>query len=135
MEHVTHEITREYRLDFEGGEAGWDDPIPPEVTSRVLGREATCTINRTSLLAWSLLNIAHVQVADLACGGWIKIVISTGPDFDESAFRAEVAGVLDGVKSVRSNRRPRAAERGARIGLEAVVGAVAPLAMAMPARL
>ena len=68
MEHVTHEITQEYRLDFEGGEAGWDDPIPPEVTSRVLGREATCTINRTSLLAWSLMNIAHVQVADLACG-------------------------------------------------------------------
>ena len=105
MQHVTRETTREYRLDFDSGDADWDDPIPPEVTSDVLGRRMTCTITRTSLLAWSLMNISEVQLADLACGGWIKIVISTGNDFDESAFKSEIARVLSAVRAVRCNRR------------------------------
>jgi hypothetical protein len=108
MEHIAQEITREYRLNFNDGEAHWDDRIPPEVTSGVLGRGATCAISRTSLLAWSLMNISEVQMADVVCGGWIKIVISTGPDFDELAFTSEVAQVLSEVSAVRSNHRPHA---------------------------
>ena len=41
MLHNALEITREYRLDFDVLEADWDDPLLPEVTSKVLGRE-TC---------------------------------------------------------------------------------------------
>jgi hypothetical protein len=76
----------------------WHDRIPPEVTSAVLGRRATSAISRTSLLAWSLMNIAEVRIADVVCGGWIKIVVSTGPHFDEVAFMSEVADVLSGVR-------------------------------------
>ena len=104
MEHVTREITREYRLDFNGGETGWDDPIRPEATSLVLGRRATCTISRTSLLAWSLMTISAVQVADLTCEGWIKIVISIDADFDEVAFRSELAKIVADVRDVPGTR-------------------------------
>jgi hypothetical protein len=107
MQNITYEITREYRLDFDNGEPGWEDRIPAEITSGVLGRHSTCVINRTSLLAWALMKMPEVQVADLACGGWIKIVISTGPGFDEVVFRREVAEVLAGVKKVRGDQRQR----------------------------
>jgi isopropylmalate/homocitrate/citramalate synthase len=105
MLHNTLEITREYRLDFEVLEADWDDPMLPEVTSRVLGRKTTFTMTRTSLLAWSLMDIAHVEMADLTGAGWIKIIVSTGPDFDEQVFRSEVADVLARVKSVRNEQQ------------------------------
>jgi hypothetical protein len=104
MQHVAQEMTREYRLDFDSGDADWDDPVPPEVTSDVLGRKMTCTISRTSLLAWSLMNISEVQVADLVCGGWIKIVVGTGDDFDEAAFKADIARVVSDVRAVRCDR-------------------------------
>jgi hypothetical protein len=102
---MTQEITRHYRLDFRNDEPEWDDPIPPEITSRVLGRKATCTISRTSLLAWSLMSLPQVDVADLTSGGWIKIAISTDPHFDEAAFKAEVATVLASVRQLRSPER------------------------------
>jgi len=106
VNHETQEITREYRLNFNNDEGIWDDPIPPEITSSVLGRTATCSISRTSLLAWSLMNIPQVEVADVECGGWIKIVIKTGAAFDEDAFKREVTEVLTGVTRVRSGRKP-----------------------------
>ena len=65
MINITKEITREYRVDFNKGETHWDDPIPAEVTSDVLGRRTTCIINRTSLLAWLLTNLPDVACADL----------------------------------------------------------------------
>ncbi|HEX2725276.1 MAG TPA: hypothetical protein VHN20_05605, partial [Beijerinckiaceae bacterium] len=98
------EMTREYRLSFNSGDIDWDDPIPPEVTSDVLGRRMTCTISRTSLLAWSLMTVAEVHVADLAPGGWIKIVVGTGDDFDERAFKSEIARVLAAVSAVPGDR-------------------------------
>jgi hypothetical protein len=101
---MTQEITRQYRLDFRNDEPEWDDPILPEVTSRLLGRKATCIISRTSLLAWSLMSLPQVDVADLTAGGWIKIAISTGPDFEEAAFKSEVASILAGVRQVHSPR-------------------------------
>jgi hypothetical protein len=52
----------------------WEDPIPPEITSNVLARRVTSVINRTSLLAWCLMNIPSVEVADLTGGGWIAIL-------------------------------------------------------------
>jgi hypothetical protein len=107
MDHGTQEIRRVYRLDFDHGEASWDDPMPPEITSDVLGRRATSIINRTSLLAWSLMNLRHVDVADLSFGGWIKISITTGPDFDEGAFQREVAEVVHRVSQVVSDRALR----------------------------
>ena len=55
MDQLTKEISREYRVDFNNGETHWDDAIPPEVTSGVLGKPAICIIDRTSLLAWSLM--------------------------------------------------------------------------------
>ena len=112
MEHVPEEITREYRLDFNHGEAAWDDPMPPEIICNVLGRNATCRINCTSLLAWSLMNIPQVQVADVACGGWIRISISTGTDFDELVFKREVADIVAGIRQVRSDGITRAGHTG-----------------------
>ena len=44
MLHNALEITREYRLDFDVLEADWDDPLLPEVTSKVLGRKTTYTM-------------------------------------------------------------------------------------------
>jgi hypothetical protein len=111
MEHVPEEITREYRLDFNHGETAWDDPMPPEIICNVLGRNATCRINRTSLLAWSLMNIPQVQVADVACGGWIRISISTGADFDELVFKREVADIVAGIRQVRSDASSRTARQ------------------------
>ena len=103
MERVTKEITREYRLDFNNGEAHWDDPIPPEVTCGVLGKPATHIINRTSLLAWSLMmSLRDVAIADVTGEGWMKISITTGPDFDEAAFTRDVAETLTAVTLVRS---------------------------------
>jgi hypothetical protein len=55
------------------------------------------------------MNIAEVRIADVVCGGWIKIVVSTGPHFDEVAFMSEVADVLSGVRGVRGNQRPHTA--------------------------
>lgn len=127
MEHVTREITREYRLDFNRGEAGWDDPIRPETTSLVLGRRATCIISRTSLLAWSLMTIPAVQVADLTCEGWIKIVISIDADFDEVAFRSELAKIVADVRNVPGTR-PSSRRDDARPGyIRAVANDVAGL--------
>jgi hypothetical protein len=101
MDRGTEEITREYRLHFNDDEALWEEPIPPEITSNVLaGRVAASAINRTSLLAWCLMNIPSVEVADLTGGGWIEIRISTGPNFDEESFKAEVAGIVTRVKNV-----------------------------------
>jgi len=107
MELVLEEITREYRLDFNHGETTWDDPMPPEIICNVLGRNATCRINRTSLLAWSLMNIPQVQVADVACGGWIRISISTGADFDELVFKRKVVDIVAEIRQVRSSASAR----------------------------
>ena len=59
----------EYQLDFDVSEADWDDPLLPEVTSKVLGEEPSFTMTRTSLLAWSLMEVAHVQMADVFAPG------------------------------------------------------------------
>src|SRR5215204_4377823 len=100
MDSVTREIAREYRVDFQAGEPHWEDPVPPEVTAEVLGRRTTCVINRTSLLAWSLTKLPEVIVADLTSDGWIKVVVSTGPDFDEPAFSRSVGAALAAVAQV-----------------------------------
>jgi hypothetical protein len=102
MDRGTEEITREYRLHFNDEDPLWEDQIPPEITSNVLARRVTWVINRTSLLAWCLMNIPAVEVADLTGGGWIEIRISTGPGFDEEPFKAEVADIVARVKQVRS---------------------------------
>ena len=125
MEYDTAEISRQYRLNFDRGESLWDDPIPPEITSNVIGIQTTMTINRTSLLAWSLLNISHVETADLAFDGWIKLLIRTSTSFDEAAFKREIADIVAGVKQLRSQH-----DR-----LSDVVSAEsAPLASAFPFR-
>ena len=103
---AAQEIAREYRLDFNTGEAHWDDPIAPEVTSEVLGTRTTCIISRTSLLAWTLTHIAEVDVADVTAEGWIKISLNTGPDFDEATFRGEISAVVSRVLGVRRHRGP-----------------------------
>ena len=108
MEYDTAEISRQYRLNFDRGESLWDDPIPPEITSNVIGIQTTMTINRTSLLAWSLLNISHVETADLAFDGWIKLLIRTSTSFDEVAFKREIADIVAGVKQLRSQHDPSA---------------------------
>src|SRR5215211_3552857 len=78
MNNVAQEITRSYRLDFRNGETHWDDPIPPEVTSQLLGRRVTCVISRTSLLAWSLMmDVREVEVADVTADGWMEIAVCT----------------------------------------------------------
>jgi hypothetical protein len=102
MEYDTAEISRQYRLNFDRGESLWDDPIPPEITSDVIGIQTTMTINRTSLLACSLLNISHVETADLAFDGWIKLLIRTSTSFDEAAFKREITDIVAGVKQLRS---------------------------------
>ena len=105
MEQLTKEITREYRLNFNKGEPEWDDPIPPDVTSNVLGYRTTCIINRTSLLAWSLMMLLpQVEVADLARGGWIEIRLRTESDFDELSFQFEVAELVESIREFRAHR-------------------------------
>ena len=132
MLHNALEITREYRLDFDVLEADWDDPLLPEVTSKVLGRKTTYTMTRTGLLAWSLMEVAHVQMADVTCAGWMKIVISTGSDFDEQAFRTEVAEVIARVKGVRSDRRSRATNFVVPASLQATIANVVAIPMGAP---
>jgi hypothetical protein len=111
MTYVTKEITREYRLDFNHGETHWDDPIPPEVTSGVLGKPTTRIINRMSLLAWSLMmSLGQVTVADVTAEGWMKIAVTSDEDFDEDSFIREITDTLAAVMSVRSYGEPRVAE-------------------------
>jgi hypothetical protein len=101
MNYLTREITREYRLDFNNGETHWNDPMPPDVTSGVLGKPTICIIDRTSLLAWSLMmNVREVAVADLTAGGWMKISITIGSNFDEANFTREVADTVTSVTQV-----------------------------------
>ena len=110
MNQLTREITREYRLDFNTGEAHWDDPIPPDVTSDLLGKPTICIIDRTSLLAWWLMmNVREVSVADVTAGGWMKITVSTGCHFDEARFAREVDHTVASVTQVPSNlaQKPR----------------------------
>ena len=106
MDGRTEESTREYRVYFNDDVSVWEDPIPAEISSHVLARRMTSIINRTSLLAWSLMNIPSVEVADLTEGGWIEVRISTGPEFDEEPFKAEVLDIIARVKQVRSSCRP-----------------------------
>jgi hypothetical protein len=105
MEYDTAELTRQYRLNFNRGEPLWTDGIPPEITSDVTGIQTTRTIDRASLLAWTLLNICHVETADLAFHGWIRMVVSTNGNFDEPAFKREVADVVNGVKLLRADQK------------------------------
>ena len=105
MEYDTAEMTRQYRLNFNRGEPLWTDGIPPEITSDVTGMQTTRTIDRASLLAWTLLNICHVETADLAFHGWIRMVVSTNGNFDEPAFKREVAEVVNGVKLLRADQK------------------------------
>src|SRR5215218_4225131 len=92
MDQLTKEISREYRVDFNNGETHWDDAIPPEVTSGVLGKPTICIIDRTSLLAWWLMmNVREVAVADVTASGWMRITVSTGRHFEEARFAREVA--------------------------------------------
>ena len=105
MEYDTAELTRQYRLNFNRGEPLWTDGIPPEITSDVTGIQTTRTIDRASLLAWTLLNICHVETADLAFHGWMRMVVSTNGNFDEPAFKREVADVVNGVKLLRADQK------------------------------
>ena len=105
MEYDTAEMTRQYRLNFNRGEPLWADGIPPEITSDVTGIRTTKTVDRASLLAWTLLNICHVETADLAFHGWIRMVVSTNGNFDEPAFKREVADVVNGVKLLRADQK------------------------------
>ena len=112
MESETQEITRQYRLNFNHREAFWDDPIPPEITSCVTGMKTAGTIDRTSLLVWSLLNLSRVETADLAFQGWIRILVRTSADFDEAAFKRDIADVVKGVKQVRSDDKAHGPDAG-----------------------
>ena len=110
MEYDTAEMTRQYRLNFNRGEPLWSDGIPPEITSDVTGIRTTRTIDRASLLAWTLLNICHVETADLAFHGWIRMVVSTNGNFDEPEFRARSGGHRqNGVKLLRADQKECAA--------------------------
>ena len=104
MEQLSQEIRREYRLNFDKGEPAWDDPIAPEVTSEVLGRSTDTIINRTSLLAWSLMKLPHVEVADLVGGGWIEIRVETGADFDELTLKFQIADIVAEIREIRPYR-------------------------------
>ena len=106
MDWRTEESTREYRVYFNDDACVWEDPIPPEISSNVLARRMTSIINRTSLLAWSLMNTPCVEVADLTEGGWIEVRLYTGPEFDEEPFKAEVLDIIARVKQVRGSCRP-----------------------------
>jgi hypothetical protein len=110
MEYDTAELTRQYRLNFNRGEPLWTDGIPPEITSDVTGIQTTRTIDRASLLAWTLLNICHVETAHLAFHGWIRMVVSTNGNFDEPAFKREVADVVNGVKLLRADQKEHAVD-------------------------
>jgi hypothetical protein len=98
-------MTRQYRLNFNRGEPLWADGIPPEITSDITGIRTTKTVDRASLLAWTLLNIGHVETADLAFHGWIRMVVSTNGNFDEPAFKREVADVVNGVKLLGADQK------------------------------
>jgi hypothetical protein len=124
MDHGTQEIKRVYRLDFNNGEPDWDDPIPSEVASSVLGRKTTSMINRTNLLAWALMDMPQVQVADLAFEGWIMISISPDAHFDELTFKSEVATIVRFVRQVHRDRGQRDAD------LPSIAGSVMPMAAA-----
>jgi hypothetical protein len=111
MNYVTKEITREYRLDFNNGETHWQDPIPPEVTSGVLGKPTTRVITRTSLLAWSLMmSLGEVTMADVTADGWMRICVSSDDDFDEDSLTRDIADMLRAVIAVRRHGEDIVAE-------------------------
>jgi hypothetical protein len=49
-----------------------------------------------------MMNLRDVAIADVTAEGWMKISITTGPNFDEAAFTQEVAETLTAVTGVRS---------------------------------
>jgi hypothetical protein len=125
----TQEINRVYRLDFNNGEAEWDDPMPPEITAQLLGQSATSLINRTSLLAWALMGLREVEVADLAFDGWMKVNVITDTAFDEIAFTSNVAAVVARVKQVPKHQEQRPLPRQRTLG-----SVLSPAASFPPAR-
>jgi hypothetical protein len=104
MEQLTEEVTGEYRLNFNKGEPEWDDPIAPEVTSDVLGRRTGTVINRTGLLAWSLMSLPCVEMANLLGDGRIEIRVSTGSGFDELTFKFQVAELVSNIREIPAYR-------------------------------
>ena len=62
----------------------------------------------------------------------MKIVISTGSDFDEQAFRTEVAEVIARVKGVRSDRRRRATNFVVPASLKATIANVVAIPLGAP---
>jgi hypothetical protein len=135
MNNVAQEITRSYRLDFRNGETHWDDPIPPEVTSQLLGRRVTCVISRASLLAWSLMmDVREVEVADVTADGWMEIAVCTGPDFDHTAFMRDIAATVTEVTQVRSHLGPtNRAPWGRSAALESATGQAVSSSQIQPA--
>ena len=104
MEYDTTELTRQYRLNFNRGEPLWSDGIPPEITSDVTGLHHPD--DRTGEPA--RLDIAeHMPRRDRrsAFHGWIRMVVSTNSNFDEPAFKREVADVVNGVKLLRADQK------------------------------
>ena len=114
MTRLLQEIRREYRLNFDKGEPDWNDSIYPDVTSEMLGRRTGIIINRTSLLAWSLMKLPQVEVADLVGGGWIEIRVETDADFDELTFKLQIADVLADIRDLPAYRSNTPWRQGAR---------------------
>ena len=70
----------------------------------MLGRTTDTVINRTSLLAWSLMSLPCVEMADLVGDGWIEIRVSTDSDFDELTFKFQVAELVFNIREIRACR-------------------------------
>ena len=49
-----------------------------------------------------MMDVSEVAVADVTADGWMTIEVSTGPDFDHSAFTREIAAKVTEVAQVGS---------------------------------
>jgi len=104
MEQSTPEIRREYRLNYSKGELEWDDPIPPEMMSNVLGKRTGTVMNRATLLACSLMTLPCVEAANMVGEGSIEIRLSTDAEFNELTFKFQVAELIADVRELRAYR-------------------------------
>src|SRR5687768_753284 len=110
MQHLVEVSAGQYRLKIHKGDTAWDDPIAPEVTSDVLGARTATVISRTSLLAWSLMNLPCVEIAHVVGAGRIDLTVKKDAEFDRLEFTFQVAELVFETRELHAHRLKPAGE-------------------------
>jgi hypothetical protein len=57
------------------------------------------------------MDVRDVEVADVTAGGWMKIEVRTGSDFDDIAFTRDIAAKVTEVTQVGSSLQQKHMDR------------------------